>query len=451
MLETIHEFARDELLASAESVDVRNAHAVWFSQIAEERRVHGDIWNEPKSSGYLVSPVEVDYGNVRAAIAWYDESGDLRELARMAGSIYWYWQLHGPRSDGLNLLRKAWQAESDTPREKESRMWSMQGLSLFERNMGKFNEATEAALESHKMAQELGDVLGESSALGMLSDVVLAQGDYDRTELLARRAIEKREQSSDSWAVSIMVMILGQAAQGRGDLTSARTYLEDALAAERQGTNRFDVALIQGYLALLDCEQGAHQEAAARLTEALVTWRELRSQVNISEWLAEIAVLANATGERDASARFLSAANVLRDAVGHVFALPERAAFERTERSLRDALNPDDYARAYQTGADQPLDTVLDEASAFLTRICSVDDPPPAVRAAQPFGLTARELDVLRFLVQGKSDREIAELLFIGTRTVQTHVSNLIAKLGVHNRTEAATLAMQTGLVDGRR
>jgi DNA-binding CsgD family transcriptional regulator len=162
-------------------------------------------------------------------------------------------------------------------------------------------------------------------------------------------------------------------------------------------------------------------------------------------------VLANATGERDASARFLSAANVLRDAVGHVFALPERAAFERTERSLRDALNPDDYARAYQTGADQPLDTVLDEASAFLTRICSVDDPPPAVRAAQPFGLTARELDVLRLLVQGKSDREIAELLFIGTRTVETHVSNLIAKLGVPNRTEATARALQTGLVAGRR
>jgi len=50
-----------------------------------------------------------------------------------------------------------------------------------------------------------------------------------------------------------------------------------------------------------------------------------------------------------------------------------------------------------------------------------------------------------------KSDREIAESLFIGTRTVETHVSNLIAKLGVHNRTEATARAMQTGLVDGPR
>jgi DNA-binding NarL/FixJ family response regulator len=56
-------------------------------------------------------------------------------------------------------------------------------------------------------------------------------------------------------------------------------------------------------------------------------------------------------------------------------------------------------------------------------------------------------LDVLRLLIQGKSDREIAETLFIGTRTVQTHVSNLIAKLGVSNRTEAATLATREQLV----
>ena len=61
--------------------------------------------------------------------------------------------------------------------------------------------------------------------------------------------------------------------------------------------------------------------------------------------------------------------------------------------------------------------------------------------------MTTRELDVLLLLVQGKSDREIAETLFIGTRTVETHVSNLIAKLGVSNRTEAATLATREHLV----
>jgi DNA-binding NarL/FixJ family response regulator len=94
----------------------------------------------------------------------------------------------------------------------------------------------------------------------------------------------------------------------------------------------------------------------------------------------------------------------------------------------------------------QQIDKTLDEASAFLAHICSADDVTLPIRAAQPFGLTAREVDVLRCLTQGKSDREIAETLFIGTRTVETHVSNLIAKLGARNRAEAAVIATREGI-----
>ena len=53
---------------------------------------------------------------------------------------------------------------------------------------------------------------------------------------------------------------------------------------------------------------------------------------------------------------------------------------------------------------------------------------------------------MLRLIAQGKSDREIAETLFIGPRTVETHVSNLLGKLSVRNRAEAAALATREQL-----
>ena len=71
----------------------------------------------------------------------------------------------------------------------------------------------------------------------------------------------------------------------------------------------------------------------------------------------------------------------------------------------------------------------------------------PLTRDSRGFGLTPRELDVLRLLVEGRSDREIGEALFIGTRTVQTHVANVFAKLGVNARAEAAAVAVRRGLV----
>ncbi len=69
----------------------------------------------------------------------------------------------------------------------------------------------------------------------------------------------------------------------------------------------------------------------------------------------------------------------------------------------------------------------------------------PSPQAPEP--LTERETEVLRQLAQGKSNKEIAATLVIAEKTVRTHVSNILAKLGVTSRTQAALHAVRTGLV----
>jgi DNA-binding CsgD family transcriptional regulator len=62
-------------------------------------------------------------------------------------------------------------------------------------------------------------------------------------------------------------------------------------------------------------------------------------------------------------------------------------------------------------------------------------------------GLSAREIDVLSLIVDGKTDREIAASLFISPRTVTTHVTHILNKLGVSTRTEAAACPVREGLI----
>ena len=61
--------------------------------------------------------------------------------------------------------------------------------------------------------------------------------------------------------------------------------------------------------------------------------------------------------------------------------------------------------------------------------------------------LTERETDVLRLIVGGNSNKEIGGKLFISEATVKTHINNLLSKLGVTDRTQAATMALQRGIV----
>src|SRR5215208_624789 len=98
----------------------------------------------------------------------------------------------------------------------------------------------------------------------------------------------------------------------------------------------------------------------------------------------------------------------------------------------------DELCRAIKAAAAGQVQ-LSPEAAARLVR---------EVRAPEsPEKLSDRELDVLRLLAQGKANKEIARALTIGDKTVKSHVSNILAKLGVASRTQAALHAVQSGLV----
>ena len=223
MLETIREYALERLVGVGEEQAVCDAHATWCIQLAEARRQHGDMWNEPPTSDQLVPPVTVEFANIRAALEWLDRMEQLTEVARLAGSVYWYWHEHGPRREALYCLRRGLQGTAETQRDTISRMWALEGLTLFARNSGAFAEATRAGTECQALAHEMGDVLVESTALGFLGYIALAQGAYEQADRLTQQALEVRARSEVGWNIAAAITDLGLAAYGRGDRQTARS------------------------------------------------------------------------------------------------------------------------------------------------------------------------------------------------------------------------------------
>lgn len=107
---------------------------------------------------------------------------------------------------------------------------------------------------------------------------------------------------------------------------------------------------------------------------------------------------------------------------------------------LKD-VSPDDLAQAIRD-AYHGKGTINAEVTQALMRIAEKSLP------SQQFPLNKRELEVLRLIVQGRSNSQIANELHLGTSTIKFHVSNILLKIGVASRTEAAAFAVQHKLVD---
>lgn len=144
----------------------------------------------------------------------------------------------------------------------------------------------------------------------------------------------------------------------------------------------------------------------------------------------------------DGSREAWAAAYASRDDPALPVALKVLVAYE-----LARVVNEDD-----PRGATDLLETARSDAASLgaqlLVRWCDELRPPAVQATVRPGDLTAREVQVLRLVAEGRSNSQVGQALVISTKTASVHVSNIIAKLGVSSRGEAAAWAHSHGAID---
>jgi DNA-binding NarL/FixJ family response regulator len=272
---------------------------------------------------------------------------------------------------------------------------------------------------------------------------------------------------------------------GLAELALVSGRPDEAAAAVADGARRLDRTADHYYHSEL-LAMGARAEAdraefaragrdAAEASSAATTAKSYRDI--LSEWLAEaaepdifggqLAADAAIAGAEAGRAAGTSTADAWRAAVAAAdrtdsawrkayarYRLAEALLLGRAPRREAATALGDAWARANALSA-APLRGWI-EALARRSRVeipdaAAEEDQPPMESTDAPaddHGLTAREREVLALLVEGHTNRRIAEELFISESTAGVHVSNILGKLGVASRTEAATVAARLGLVD---
>jgi len=160
-------------------------------------------------------------------------------------------------------------------------------------------------------------------------------------------------------------------------------------------------------------------------------------------YLTTAAILGTILGESETAARLIGAAAVEFFDVD--VALPNGAYYKRMEATARQRVGHDAYLAAWTAGRLMPRAKIEAEVDRLLT--IAERSPMPSALDADRSRLTPREREVLRLLVEGRSNREIAEALFISHRTATTHVTNILAKFAVETRAAAVAHAFQHDLL----
>lgn len=443
MLETIREFGLEQLVGFGEEGDVRGAHAFAFLRLAEAADL-GLLHADP-IHGLARDRLVSERDNVRAALRWFAEHWEEEACARLAGALGHFWFMLSDFEEGLGWLERAYQPRQ--PIAPAARALALRWAGMLALYRLDIDRASIYMDESLALYEELGDTYGTALALVGTGLVGLYQGDFRRAlelhlEALSRARSFDDDQPGPVFLATVCLQNLGAVAYGAGNLAQATGYFEEALRrVQRLGHSSLALLPLTG-LGNVMRDQGDLKRATSLYSEALEQAGK-RGNKRIQVYaLAGLASIAGTLDDQKQAARLFGAADVLQDMIG----VPVLPAFYRNHaRSLnavRSVLPGEDFEAEWNAGRAMRLSEAIAEAADVGAKLPPVSAPKPRPDS----GLTPRELEVLRLLTEGHTDREIAGFLSISPRTVGAHVTNLLAKLGVETRTAAAAFALRSGL-----
>ncbi len=490
MLETVRQYGERRLAESPDNHGVRAGHAEFYLVLALHARAGLD---GPDQVRWL-DRLELENDNVRAALEWSlrhrPETG-----CHLAAAMWPFWYRRGHYNEGRHWLEEAAEQAPATSAPVQAGTLTAAGIfAFFQCDYGVARERLHAA---NALYEELGDRVGLATTLYRLGSIAREEARYADARALCEASLEIRSEFGDEVSAALCEDHLGFAAWLEGDPVRAAELCADALATFRRHGRRHEEASALINLGAASLVAGEREHAAAQFEESLAISKEigfaegiawsahllavalaaqhperarallgqaLRGHVELGDRWRTASVLETVADfelrDRDPlqAALLLGAAAALREELGAPTPPSERGRVEATQAALERRLGHDRYSAAVEEGRCADLERVVQSAQWELSGV------PPTTRSGQhdpsdteasgevgrdldQRGLTDREIDVLRLVARGLTNREIGAELFISAGTAGVHVSNILRKLGVGGRVQAAGIAHEMGLL----
>lgn len=478
LLETIRQYALEKLGESREVDESRTRHLNYFLQWAEN--AHPQL--DKKGQLEWLERYEADHDNLRSALEWCAVDVERAEAGlRLAAACGRFWRLHGYISEGRTRLTAAL-SHAGAEKRSAARAWALFRTGVLAYLQGDYSACRAYLEESLAISQELGESgkLIAANSLDVLGEAYTEAGDYDRALPFFEKAMVIYRELKDRWGIGEMLMQFGWAALRVGDYDEAQARLEEVLTSGQETGYTEHVAFALGGLGELAVRQKQYERAVHFLDESLTLhqqrgdkwtigtslgslgWVALRQRdyQRMKNYLSQSLAIRTEVGDKggiawcleklaeakfekeqlEDAARIFGHAESVRAPIGSAIDPADQPDYNRLISDLRSALGPDAFAALWTEGKTMRLEEVIELA-------LSEPESESAHAEKEKFGgLTAREREVATLIAQGKSNREIAEAMTVGVKTIETYVTRILNKLNFDSRVQIATWAVEKGL-----
>jgi predicted ATPase/DNA-binding CsgD family transcriptional regulator len=434
LLETVRQYGREKLERSGEAARIRRRHAGFLLKLAEEA---GLELKGPRQGEWL-ERLDTEHGNLRAALRWLLEEGEVDAAARFAWALWLFWFHRGHQDEGRRWVEGVLEKGDALPTHLRAKVLYADGAMSW--GLRESSDTIRLLEESRALFRQAGDGHGEALALAATGVPTLQQGDAEGATTILEEGIELLREAGDKWETSFMLAHLGMIYLDRDESARAARHFEESLALAREVGHKFSGCVSLTNLARAAQARGDHERAAGLYAEGLALAVELSDKANAAYCLEGLARVTSARGDDERAVRIFGAAEALLEAAcDPLYAhAQDRADYERAVDALRSRLGEEAFRVAWSEGRAMEMGRAVEYA--LEPREASV---PPTY----PAGLSAREVEVLGLVASGMTSAQVAGELFISPNTVNRHLHSIYGKLGVSSRAAATRFAAENRLV----
>jgi predicted ATPase/DNA-binding XRE family transcriptional regulator len=403
MLETLREFALEQLVASGEARVARHRHAQFFIALAERAEPH--LAGSPEQKTWL-NRLDRDHDNIRTALRLLLNEGRADDAARLASAIWRLWRLRGYLAEGRQWLEGAIAIQPQQPETQEQAagqakllhslgaivwqendlatarrcferslalarasgsknvLWrALDGLAAVSVDLGEWDTAEAWISEGLSVVRDLGDQRGIANAIERLATIAYHRQDYRKAREWFEQSLAISRALSDESSICITLANLGSIAHALHQFDDSAAFLEESLALAHKLDLKSLIPQINENLIELKLEQGDYEQAQARCVEALRMSHEQGQRYTVSSCLMHLATVTARQRQPERAAMLLGASQMILEATGGPRQPGQQADFERllaeTRAQLDETLIDKAFARGKAMTAEQAVDFAL--------------------------------------------------------------------------------------------